>query len=200
MSTKEDILEQLVGEYLLHKGYFIRNNIKFVPRKDHPEFVSNKDSNHSDIDILAYHPKIQGPRKVLAVSCKSWQIGFNVSSKLDGIRNNKIANGRDAWKSFRELTVPKWSEAFVKAVEENTGLSKFTYVLAVTRVVGDPAIWQEHQPFRDALNGNPIEILTFSKMFSEVVQELNRENKKTLAATDIGRMAQLIAASGYKPI
>ena len=42
---KEDILEQLVDEYLMHKGYFTMHNMKFKPRKDHPEYVTNKDSS-----------------------------------------------------------------------------------------------------------------------------------------------------------
>ena len=57
MATKVDILEQIVEEYLVHKGYFVQHNLKFLPRKDHPDFVLNKDSNHSDINVLAYHPK-----------------------------------------------------------------------------------------------------------------------------------------------
>jgi hypothetical protein len=40
VATKEDILEQIVEEYLLHEGYFGRHNIKFLPRRDHPDFVS----------------------------------------------------------------------------------------------------------------------------------------------------------------
>ena len=44
MATKEDILEQIVEEYLIHKGYFVQHNIKFLPSRDHPEFVLNKDS------------------------------------------------------------------------------------------------------------------------------------------------------------
>ena len=54
MATKEDILEQIVEEYLVHKGYFVQHNLKFLPRKDHPDFISNKDSNHSDIDVIGY--------------------------------------------------------------------------------------------------------------------------------------------------
>lgn len=52
MATKEDILEQIVEEYLVHKGYFVQHNLKFLPRKDHPDFVTNQDSNHSDIDVV----------------------------------------------------------------------------------------------------------------------------------------------------
>jgi hypothetical protein len=52
MSIKEDILEQLVEEYLLHQGYFIQHNIKFRPSSDHPKFDKKQDSNHSDIDVV----------------------------------------------------------------------------------------------------------------------------------------------------
>jgi hypothetical protein len=49
---KEDILEQLVDDYLQHKGYFTRHNIKFKPSKDSIDFDIQKDSVHSDIDIM----------------------------------------------------------------------------------------------------------------------------------------------------
>lgn len=54
MATKEDILEQIVEEYLVHKGYFVQHNLKFLPRKDHPDYIQNKDSNHSDIDVIGF--------------------------------------------------------------------------------------------------------------------------------------------------
>ncbi len=52
MATKEDILEQLVEDFLIHRGYFVRHNIKFLPRKSHPQFNVKLHSNHSDIDVL----------------------------------------------------------------------------------------------------------------------------------------------------
>ncbi len=71
MATKEDILEQIVEEYLTHDGYFVRHNVKFLPSKDHPDYVQRKDSNHSDIDVIGVHPTRVGPSKIKAVSCKS---------------------------------------------------------------------------------------------------------------------------------
>jgi hypothetical protein len=68
VATKEDILEQLVEEFLIHRGYFVRHNVKFLPRKDHPDFISNLDSNHSDIDVLAFNPLLQGADRIWAVS------------------------------------------------------------------------------------------------------------------------------------
>lgn len=194
MATKEDILEQIVEEYLVHKGYFVQHNLKFLPRKDHPDFISNQDSNHSDIDVVGYHPLIEGDRKVMVVSCKSWQKGFNPSSELNAIVDDKIRRGRKAWQAFRELTVPKWSEAFVKAVKDATGSDRFTYVTAVTRLVGDKSVWEDHEPFRQAIGGNPVTILTFREMVTEIQGELTT----TLAATEVGRMLQLFAAADMK--
>jgi hypothetical protein len=192
MATKEDILEQIVEEYLVHKGYFVQHNLKFLPRKDHPDFVSNQDSNHSDIDVIGYHPTLKGDRKVMVVSCKSWQSGFNPASEIDAIEKDKIRRGRKSWQAFRELTVPKWSEAFIKAVSDATGTDRFTYVLAVAKVSGDKTVWETYQPFRDALGGNPISILTFREMVLDIQSELTT----TLAATEVGRMLQMFQAAG----
>ena len=191
MATKEDILEQIVEEYLLHRGYFVRHNIKFRPRKNHPDFILIQDSNHSDIDVVGYHPMMSGSERVLVVSCKSWQGGFSPASELDAIVNNKIRGGRRAWKAFRELTNPKWSEAFVEAVKEATGEEKFTYATAVTRLKGDKAVWENYQPFQEALGRNPVKILTFAEMVSEIQDQLTT----TLAATEVGRILQLFSAA-----
>ncbi len=113
MATKEDILEQIVEEYLIHLGYFVQHNVKFKPEKSHPDFDVRADSNHSDIDVIGFHPLLKGPKKVMAVSCKSWQGGFHPESWIEAIEKDKTVSGRKAWKGFRELVSPKWSEAFV---------------------------------------------------------------------------------------
>ena len=41
---KEDILEKMVDEYLQHKGYFTRHNIKFRPAGDHVEYDTRQDA------------------------------------------------------------------------------------------------------------------------------------------------------------
>lgn len=194
MATKEDILEQIVEEYLIRNGYFVQHNIKFLPRKDHPDFVSNQDSNHSDIDVVGIHPKLEGDRRVLVVSCKSWQGGFNPASEVRAIREDLVRRGRSVRKSFRELTIAKWSEGFLQAVEDATGTRRFVYVTAVTKLIGDKASWEEYQPFRDALEGNTIEIVTFRQMVVDIQKKLT----KTLVATEVGRMLQLFQAAGMK--
>ena len=193
MATKEDILEQIVEEYLIHQGYFVRHNVKFLPSMEHPDFIINQDSNHSDIDVLAYHPKKSGHERVLAVSCKSWQSGFNPSAELSAIRENKVLRGRLAWKGFRELVSPKWSEGFRKTVLSETGSDEFTYVLAVTRLRGDAAAWEQDVEFGKALGGNPIRILTFRHMIETISPGLTT----TVASTEVGRLLQLFRAAGY---
>jgi hypothetical protein len=94
MSQKEDILEQIVEEYLTHQGYFVQHNIKYRPDKNDPDYDSKKDSVHSDIDVLAYNPLEVGPKKVLAVNIKSWQGGFDFRAVLEQVTANKqLAEG-----------------------------------------------------------------------------------------------------------
>ncbi len=194
MATKEDMLEQIVEEYLLHGGYFVQHNLKFRPREDHPDFVVSQDSNHSDIDVIGYNPRCKDENRVVVVSCKSWQNGFRPQYWIEAFAENKIVNGKEAWKSFRELTVPKWSEAFVAAVEEATGTNRFTYVTAVTRLLEDGTVWEKHEPFRQAVGGNPIEIWTFREMTEKIQRNLTH----SLAATEVGRMLQLFKAASIE--
>ena len=194
MATKEDILEQLVEEYLLHEGYFVRHNVKYKPRADHPDFELNRDSNHSDIDVIGYNPRKTGADQVIVVSCKSWQGGFNPVNQLRNISEKRIVSGRDAWKGFRELVIPKWSKAFIDAVEDSTGLREFTYVLAVTKVVGDKSVWESNPEFKNALEGNPIKIIDLRQMLVTIVPTLGT----TLAGTEVGRMLQLFKATGIE--
>jgi hypothetical protein len=192
---KEDILEQLVDDYLQSKGYFTRHNIKFRPRKDHPDFVTKQDSNHSDIDVLAIHPNLTGTDRVWAVSCKSWQSGFKVETKLTELRENKVVSGREAWQFFRELMRSKWSEAFIDAIECATGSRQFTYVLAVTVIHGQRAKWEKNLDFISAMEGNPILLIELSEMLDHI----KNLSTTTVASSEIGRVLQLMkAAEGGK--
>ena len=194
MATKEDILEQMVEEYLIHRGYFVQHNIRYLPLESHPDFDRKKDSNHSDIDVLGFKPTDECEKKVVAVNCKSWQTGFNPTSIIKSIEEKKILSGKDAWKGFRELTSDKWSDAFIKIVREKTGETKFTHITAVTRLKGGEngkRKWENHKRFRCALQGNSLQILTLSEMVDEILNNLT----KTLARTEIGRILQLLNAA-----
>ena len=201
MATKEDILEQIVEEYLLHQGYFVQHNLKFLPLKSHRKFNPATDSNHSDIDILGFNPRFRGTNRVVAVSCKSWQGGFNPQHWLDAITNNETISGRAAWKGFRELTSPKWSQGFRDTIRIATRTNKFTYVLAVARVVGDATCWTENSTFKRNLGGNPIRIVDVATMIRSIDADIKsgagRRKATTLAATEVGRILQMFNAAGF---
>lgn len=192
---KEDILEQLVDEYLMHQGYFTMHNVKFKPPSSDPDFVGNQDSVASDIDVIAIHPCKQGPDRVIVVSCKSWQEGFDPAACIDHIANNKRYAGREAWRGFRELCNPKWSRAFMAAVEAATGTREFTYWTAVTSIRKNrtKAVWEDNDGFRAALEGNEIRLVSFADMLDHVWEQLST----TPAATELGRMIQLMKASRW---
>ena len=195
---KEDILEQLVDDYLQHQGYFTRHNIKFKPDKNSElyEYDSQKDSVHSDIDVVGINPVKNGFERTLVVTCKSWQFGFNAAKYIAALEkghNTKFIS-RPAWKYFRELTIPKWSMAFNNKISKITGSEEFTYILAVTKLNGDGSKWENYPRFRGALNGNPIRILTVNK----ILEDLYPTIKTTVAPSEIGRLLQVIKASGWK--
>jgi hypothetical protein len=94
---KEDILEQLVDDYLQFNGYFTSHNVKFKPIESHPEFVRKDDCVHSDVDVVGLNPRREGADHVWVVSCKSWQLGFDPKERIAAIEGNKKREGRDAW-------------------------------------------------------------------------------------------------------
>jgi hypothetical protein len=114
---KEDVLEQS-DDYLKFSGYFTTYNVSFRPRKNHPEYVSNQDSVHCDVDVAGLHPRKVGVEHVVVVSCKAWQVGFDASAKLAELRRDRKNPKRETRKHFRELWIPKWSEAFGAKIEE----------------------------------------------------------------------------------
>lgn len=188
---KEDILEQLVDDYLQSKGYFTRHNIKFRPRRDHPEFVSNQDSNHSDIDVIGINPHLRGASRVWVVSCKSWQNGFPVERKLKELKEDRKVGGKRAWQFFRELVSPKWSEAFIAEVGRISGSRRFTYILAVTVIHGERSKWERDPGFMKAMRGNPIRLIGLSEM----LEHIKKMSTRTVASSEIGRVIQLMAAA-----
>ena len=195
MAQKEDILEQIVEEYLMHKGYFVQHNVKYRPDKKDPDFISKKDSVHSDIDVLAINPNLSGARSVFAVNVKSWQEGFDFGAALARIDKDEDLKTQFGRLTHRELTIPKWSRAFMKVIESLTGAKRFTHVLAVTLGKGDKSRWEENPRFLEATRGNPLRVLTLKEMVEEIEPNITR----TPAATDIGRTLQLFRAAGLRP-
>lgn len=195
---KEDILEQLVDDYMQFKGYFTVHNVKFKPTKVSRNYIRRNDSVPSDVDIIGFNPKCKGSERVWVVSCKAWQKGFSPKSKLRSLKQNRVDSGREAWKGFRELVVKKWADALVAEIKRLTGMKRFTYITAVTKLNGNASNaseWEHYPTFRKNLHRNPIKILTLDKMLTELYEKTNTE----IASSEVGRLLQVIKASGWQP-
>lgn len=189
---KEDVLEQIVDDYLQFKGYFTTHNVRFRPRPDHPEFNSQQDSVSSDVDVVGYHPTKSGVDRVIVVTCKAWQTGFDATAKLAELRGEKRNPKRATWHHFRELWVPKWSDAFRAMIKEITGQSTFAYRIAVTQLKGDGAAWSSDLTIAANLPGCSCGFLSLEEMWATMLQELTT----TPASSEMGRLAQLLKAAG----
>ena len=191
-AVKEDVLEQIVDDFLKFNGYLTTHNVGFRPRSDHPDYVPAQDAVRSDVDVVGYHPRKRGVERVVVVSCKAWQAGFDATAKLAELREQKANPKRETWRHFRELWKPKWSEAFRTTVAELTGEWDFSYRIAVTRLRGDAAAWATDPTITANLGGCSVGFLTLEEMWSTLLEELTT----TPAASDIGRLAQLLKAAG----
>jgi hypothetical protein len=189
---KEDVLEQIVDDYLKFRGYFTVHNVSFRPRADHPDYEAEKDRVPSDVDVVGFHPRLSGSERVHVVSCKSWQTGFDADSWLRLLREDRKVGRRFAWQFFRELWIPKWSEALRATVVDLTGETEFTYSIAVTDLRGNPRAWSEEPRISANLPRSSVGFLPLSKIWAELLDELTMRP----AASEIGRVAQLLKAAG----
>ncbi len=199
---KEDVLEQLMEDYLHQEGYFTMHNVKYRPDKGCQGYKASEDCVHSDIDILAINPKKIGYDRVVAISCKSWQGGFNPSFWIKQIKRNSKISGREAWKSFREIANDNWASAFRKKIADLTGSNRFTVRIVARKVSGGNEACSEFEKcgeFRKRLGRNPIEIHHLSTILHELNKRGAATKTNTPASSDIGRLFQVIRASGYKP-
>src|SRR5260370_37757424 len=192
---KEAILEQLVDDYLQSCGLFTAHNVNFHPSKNSPDSLQKDDCVASDIDVVGFHPMRQGADRTWVVSCKSWQAGFDPKKRIELIEKNRRISGRLAWQSFRELVKKKWADGLIVEIQRLTGSERSTYVTPVTKMRGDESVWREYTLFQANLRGNPIRILTLQEMLSE----LDTKTNTTVPSSAVGRLLQVIKASGWKP-
>lgn len=204
---KEDILEQAVDDWFLSQpGSFTKHNIKFRPSKDDPKWLKGTDAVNSDIDVLAIHTQKKGVERVSAASCKSWQNGFSPEGWYKKLKDSETkVNRKEAWKYFREIATKKWGYALAKKIYEETGSKNFTYYLVVTKLNGrnlEDSIrkFENDEGFLNNLKFNSkskvrINIITFKEIFMEHFQ---KRRLKTPEATELGRLLQILRASGVK--
>ena len=194
---KEDVLEQIVEDYLQFKDYFTRHNVRFKPFDTHNDYIADQDRVSSDVDVVGSRPTGPDNERVVVVSCKSWQVGFNPRKKLTELREEGGPRKRQTWRHFRELWIPKWSEALRAEVKRLTGQETFSYRIAVTRLQGDDTekwtqAWKEDVTIQKNLPGCDVGFLTLEQMWGTMLNEL----KRTPASSEIGRLAQLLKAAG----
>lgn len=195
----EDVLEQVVDDWLRRLGYFTRTNVRFGPRLGDPGYSTRDHNQMSDLDVLAVHPpKIAGgdPAGVYAISCKAYQQGFSPGGWLRAVEAGRRYRGRpDAWKHLRELWDPFWAAALRQRVCDLTGVSRYTYVLAVVGAEPGEAestnVWSDHPQVSANLAGNPAELWTFGRMWTELKLDLSER----IEPSHVGRIAQLLKAS-----
>jgi hypothetical protein len=189
--VKEDVLEQIVDDYLKFQGYFTAHNIPFGPERTARGYDSRLDSVRSDIDVIGVHPLRRGRRRVIVVNCKAWQRGFNATGILRQLNGDRPNPKRARWKQFRELWIPKWSRAFRDEVERRTGAKTFTYRIAVTKLHGDPDLWARDRTIKKRLPGCDVGFLPLEEMWQDVLAD----TAKRPAASEMGRLAQLLKAA-----
>lgn len=192
---KEDVLEQVVEDYLQFQGYFTIHNVPFHPDKAHRDYDSQEDSVPSDIDVLGINPRKRGTDRVIAVTCKSWQDGFHAERLLAQLRDERPNPKRARWRQFRELWKPKWSEAFRQQIEERTGAKRFAYRIAVTKLKGDPSGWHSERTIARNLPGCSFGFYEMETMWEAILDKLTERP----AASELGRLAQLLKAAGVTP-
>ncbi len=90
--------------------------------------------------------------------------------------------------------VPKWTEAFLTAIQSVTGKNKLTYITAVTIAHDEhnKSQWDDNPKFRAALCGNPLPIVTLHEMLTNVFSKLGT----SVESSQFSRTLQLIKAAG----
>lgn len=191
---KEDVLEQIVDDYLQSRGYFTRHNVRYGP----PSVQGTRSQSQSDLDVIGYAPRpAAGASRVMVVSCKSWQGGFNTQKELTALEKDARRHGVKARWAFRELWFKDWSTALHSLVTQLTGESIFDYRIAVTRLSGTAtdAAWAANPTIQENLQGCSFGFLRLEKMWNELLSSLTT----TPPASEIGRLAQLLKAAGVEP-
>lgn len=189
---KEDILEQIAADYLNLSGYFTQTNIKYRPDNTDPEWNGRQDGVRSDIDVVGLNPRLSPPRRVVAISCKSWQEGFCPQWEIDAIASNRKVSGKERWKTYRELVSPKWGRAFRSKIKELTGESSFEYWIVCTRLdaADQGKTWTHNKDFRRNLTPH-LRIVPLEWIFRETASKIST----TPANSELGRLIQLLKAA-----
>ncbi len=213
---KEDILEQIAEDYYTkQKGLFTKHNLKFRPSDKDKKYNSQDDSVHSDVDIVVIDSKRRN--RIIVVSCKSWQGGLNIIYYKNTIETaikkqpSKTKGKRDAWCTFRELCINKWTDAFVETLKSELGIKAgrkliLEYVILCTKITSKSKIFQNafenskiianHFKNRNVIIA--LKIRTIDSMLENLIKSIQSKDTPSVENTHFSRTLQLIIASGHE--
>ena len=213
---KEDILEQIAEDYLTKKeGLFTKHNLKFRPSEKDKNYFARNDSVHSDIDIIAIDTK--DSKKIIAVSCKSWQTGINLNRYKSSIENaiktqpEKATGKREDWCFFRELCIHKWTEAFLSILKRELNVKtkeiiKLEYIILCTKItkksIKHKLSFEHSKIIKDYFKEKKVlltlQIKPIDSMIDEIINKIVNKTTPSVENTHLSRTFQLILASGHE--
>ena len=213
---KEDILEQIAEDFYSKKvGCFTKHNIKFRPSEKEPTYIAKYDSVHSDIDLIIVDTRERN--KIITVSCKSWQGGFNVlkyKNMLEDALNkqpSKTTGKRDAWCAFRELCIHRWTNSFLKILRNelnvvNSKEIELEYVILCTKItrgsLKDKSDFENSEAikkyFKQKKANIKLKVITIDEMIAEILKIMNEKDTPYVENTHLSRTLQLMIASGMR--
>ncbi len=213
---KEDILEQIAEDFYSKRvGYFTKHNIKFRPSEKEPTYIAKYDSVHSDIDLIIIDTRERN--KIITVSCKSWQGGFNVlkyKNMLEDALNkqpSKTTGKRDDWCVFRELCIHRWTNSFLKILRKELNVAdtqeiKLEYVILCTKItrgsLKDKSDFENSEAvkkyFKQKKINLKLKVITIDEMIAGILKIMNEKITPYVENTHLSRTLQLMIASGMK--
>ena len=213
---KEDILEQIAEDFYSKKvGYFTKHNIKYRPSDKETTYIAKYDSVHSDIDLIIIntHEKY----KIITVSCKSWQGGFNIlkyKNTLEDALNkqpSKITGKQDYWCAFRELCIHRWTNSFLKILRNELNVDdiqeiELEYVILCTKITKGSLKYKSDfensetikKYFKQKKVNLKLKVITIDEMITEILKNMNEKDTPYVENTHLSRTLQLMIASGMK--
>ena len=213
---KEDILEQIAEDFYSKRvGYFTKHNIKYRPSKEEPTYIAKYDSVHSDIDLIIIDAHERN--KIITVSCKSWQGGFNISKFKNTLENalnkqpSKTTGKRDDWCAFRELCIHRWTNSFLKILRNelnvvDTQEIELEYVILCTKItrgsLKDKSDFENSEAikkyFKQKKVNLKLKVITIDEMIAGIIKIMNEKDTPYVENTHLSRTLQLMIASGMK--
>jgi len=213
---KEDKLEQIAEDFYSKKiGYFTKHNIKFRPSEKESTYIAKYDSVYSDIDLIIIDAHKRN--KIITVSCKSWQGGFNISKFKNTLENAlndqpiKTTGRRDDWCAFRELCIHRWTNLFLKILRNelnvvDTKEIELEYVILCTKITKGSLKHKSDFENSEAIKkyfkqkkvNLKLKVITIDEMIAEILKIMNEKDTPYVENTHLSRTLQLMIASGMK--